>query len=60
MLEEHLLTSPNRAYLAMCLWHFVQICFANVPQTSDTLITLYAIDFGTPVIEILKKKINNV
>ena len=43
MLEEHLLTSPNRAYLAMCLWHFVQICFANVPQTSDTLITLYAI-----------------
>ncbi len=41
MLEEHLLTSPNRAYLAMCLQRSAQI--QPYGWTSDTLRTLYKI-----------------
>ena len=36
-------TSDNRAYLASCLRHSIQIYSADAPQTSDTLGTLYAI-----------------
>ena len=39
-------TSPNRAYLASAN-AFVKIGFTNASPTSDTLVTLYSIDFGT-------------
>lgn len=35
-----MVTSYNRAYLALCLWHFAQI---RLWRTSDTLGTLYEI-----------------
>ena len=33
-------TPPNRAYLATVLRTSAQICSANAPETSDTLVTL--------------------
>jgi len=39
-------TSPNRAYLAPCLWHSAPILLR---RTSDTLRTLYAIMKKNPV-----------
>ncbi len=45
------MTSPNRAYLALCLRHFAQI---QQSWTSDTLGTLY--DIPPRSLEMSKKK----